>query len=61
MENQTEKKIDNEMETGLYRCLPRLAFPKIRGTRLGVPIIRTIVFPGSILGCPYLGKLPHKP
>ena len=33
-------------------------FPKIRGTFLGVPIIRTIVFLGSILGSPYLGKLP---
>ena len=38
-------------------------FPKIRGTIfiLGVPIIRTIVFWGSILGSPYLGKLPSWP
>ena len=33
-------------------------FPKIRGTILGVPIIRTIVFLGSILGTRYFGKLP---
>ena len=36
------------------------AFPKIRDTLLGVPIIRTIVF-GSILGYPYLEKLPYGP
>ena len=30
--------------------------PKIRGTILGVPIIRTIVFGGFILGPPFLGK-----
>ena len=29
-----------------------MGFPKIRGTLLGVPIIRTIVFLGSILGFP---------
>ena len=34
-------------------------FPKIRGTLLGVPIIRTIVFLGSILGSPYYGELPY--
>ena len=32
--------------------------PKIRGTILGVPITRIIVFLGSILGSPYFGKLP---
>ena len=31
-------------------------FPKIRGTVLGVPVIRIIVFGGS----PYLEKLPLK-
>ena len=31
---------------------------KIRGTILGVPMIRIIVYFGSILGSPYLGKLP---
>ena len=35
-------------------------FPKIGGAFLGVPIIRTIVFWGSILGSPYFGKLPFK-
>ena len=34
-------------------------FPKIRGTFLGVPIIRIIVYWGSILGSPYFGKLPY--
>ena len=33
-------------------------FPKIMGTLLGVPIIRILVFWGSILGSPYFGKLP---
>ena len=34
-------------------------FPKIRGTILGVPIIRTIVFGGPMLGSPYFGRLLH--
>ena len=34
-------------------------FPKIRGTFLGVPTIRIIVYWGSILGSPYFGKLPN--
>ena len=34
-------------------------FPEIRGTLLGVPIIRTTVFWVFILGAPYLGKLPN--
>ena len=34
-------------------------FPKIRGTFLGVPIIRIIVFLG-LLGSPYFGKLPYR-
>ena len=34
-------------------------FPKIRGTFLGVPRIGIVVFLRSILGSPYLGKLPH--
>ena len=33
-------------------------FPKIRGTFLRAPIIRTIVFVGSTLGSLYFGKLP---
>ena len=35
-------------------------FPKIKGTLLGVPIIRTLAFLGSILGSPYFGKLPYE-
>ena len=33
-------------------------FPKIRGTFLGAPIIRMIVF-GVTLGSPYFGKLAY--
>ena len=42
-----EKKMENEMETG---GLEGLGFPKIRGTFLGVPIIRAIVFWGLSRG-----------
>ena len=35
-------------------------FPKIRGTFLGVPLIRITVINGSRLRSPYLGKLPIK-
>ena len=35
-------------------------FPKIGGTILRVPIIRIVVFGGSILGSPYFGKLPFR-
>ena len=35
-------------------------FPKIRGTFLGVPIIRIVIYWGSMLGSPYLGKLPYQ-
>ena len=38
---------------GIYRGFPKL------GVHLGVPKIRTIVYLGSILGSPYLGKLPY--
>ena len=34
-------------------------FPKIRGTFLGVPIIRTIVYWGLYWGTLYFGKLPY--
>ena len=34
--------------------------PKIRGTLLGVPLIRTLVSWGLHLGSPYFGKLPFK-
>ena len=34
--------------------------PKIRGALLGVPIVRIIVFGGSILGYPYFGKIPYR-
>ena len=36
-----------------------LRFPKLRGTFLGVPIIRTIVF-WVYIGSPYFRKLPNK-
>ena len=35
------------------------AFPKIRGTFLGVPIVRIVGILGSILGSPNFGKLLH--
>ena len=35
-------------------------FPRIRGTVLGVPIIRTIVFWGLEVGVLYSGKLPYE-
>ena len=34
-------------------------FPRIKGTFLGVPIIRIIVFGGLYWGSPYVGKLPY--
>ena len=40
------------------QCLAIWGFPKIRGTFLGVPIIRTIVFWGLHWGSPYFGKPP---
>ena len=38
-----------------------LGFPKIWGILLGVPIVRTTIFWGPILGSPYSGKLPCGP
>ena len=38
---------------------PIWGFPKISGTLLGVPIIRTIVYWGLYWGSPYLGKVPY--
>ena len=35
-------------------------FPKTKGTFLGGPIIRIIIFWGSTLGSPYFGKLPFR-
>ena len=34
-------------------------FPKVRGTFLGAPIMRPIVF-GGLLGSPHFGKLPFR-
>ena len=45
-----EKKMENEMG------FKGLGFPKIRGTLLGVPIIRTIVFWDLYWGPPILGN-----
>ena len=70
-----EKKMENEMETGikwkmkwklvLYRGLWGLGIPKIRGTLLGVPIRRVIVFGGLhwgpfILGNYHLFEIPFE-
>ena len=43
----------------LWTAIEIWGFPKIRGTLLGVPIIRTIVFWGLYWGPPYFGKLPY--
>ena len=45
-----EKKMEMKWKLGFYRGLEGLGFPKIRGTFLGVPIIRTIVFWGLYWG-----------
>ena len=41
---------------GSYELLSIWGFPKIRGTLLGVPTIRTIVFLGLYWGPPILGN-----
>ena len=38
---------------------PIWGFPKIRGTILGVPIIRSIIYWGLYWGSLYFGKLPY--
>ena len=38
---------------------PKWGFPKIRGTILGVPIIRTLVFWVLYWGPPYFGNQPN--
>ena len=44
---------------GIYMRVPIWGFPKIRGTFLGVTIIRTIVFWGLCWGPLILGELPY--
>ena len=46
-----ERNMKHEMEIGTYRDLK---FPKIRGYRFGVPIIRIIIF-GAYIGVPPFG------
>ena len=46
--------MEKKMETTIWDS------PKIRGTFLGIPIVRTIMFLGPILGSPYFGKLPYR-
>ena len=55
MNNQMEKNMEHEMETGLYRgfCW---GVPKISGTLLGVPIIRIMLFWGLYWGPPIQGN-----
>ena len=53
MENQME----NEMEAGIIWGIRGIKeFPKIRGTLLGVPIIRTIIYWGLYWGPFILGN-----
>ena len=40
----------------IQKITPIWGFPKIRGTFIGVPIIRTVVFWGLFWGPPILGK-----
>ena len=42
----------------LLLCLVMWGFSKIRGTFLGVPIIKARVFEGLYWGPPYVGRLP---
>ena len=57
MENQMEKKMENEMETGfIYGIMGIWGFPKLGGCHIGVPIIRTIVYWGLFWGPPILGN-----
>ena len=37
----------------------KLGFPKIRGTFMGAPIVRIIVYWDLYRGSPYFGKLPN--
>ena len=53
-----EKKMENEMETGIIRGIMGIRVSQNWGTILKVPIIRTRIFLGSILGFPCFGKLP---
>ena len=46
------------LRTWRLGCLDIWGYPEIRGTFLGIPRIRIIVFLGSIVGSPYFGKLP---
>ena len=41
--------------------IPKAGVPKIRGTFVGITIIRTVVFWGSTLGFPCFRKLPDRP
>ena len=49
------------LATGLSSSEAVLGVSENDGYLLGVPIIRTIVLGGSILGSPYFGKLPYIP
>ena len=46
---------------GPKAAFPNWRFPKIRGTFLRVPLIRSIVFGGPILGSLYLGNYQLTP
>ena len=49
-----------EQTTGSFPVLVIWGFPKIRGTFLVGPLLRMIVFWGTILRSPYFGKLPFR-
>ena len=47
------------MRFGVYYAWGGAVLPKIRGYHLGDPIIEDYSTCGSILGPPYLGKVPY--
>ena len=53
-----EKIMENDTQTGCYRGT--WGFPEIKGTFWGDPCSKDSSILGSILGSPYVGKLPHR-
>ena len=59
VENQMEKNMENEMETGVIQGFRGMRVSQNWGYHFGVPIIRTIVYWGLYWGPPIFGKLPY--
>ena len=58
MENQIEKKMEHEMETGSIGWFIRIRVSQIYGYYFGGPNNKDYSILGSILGSPHFGKLP---